>query len=56
MNDPIKVLNITKSWGSKTKIEGISTVIMSLYRNMNHNNIQFHVANINPNESILMRK
>lgn len=52
MNNPIKVLNITKSWGSKTKIEGISTVIMNLYRNMNHDNIQFHVANINLNDSV----
>lgn len=48
----VKVLNITKSWGSTTKYEGISTVIMNLYKHMNSNLIQFDVANINSNKSV----
>lgn len=47
----IKILNITKSWGSKTKIEGVSTVILNLYRNMEQSSIRFDIANINPNKS-----
>lgn len=48
----VKVLNISKSWGSKTKIEGISTVIMNLYGHMDHNKVCFDVANINLDDSI----
>ena len=52
MRKMLKILNITKSWGSNTKIEGISTVILNLYRNMEQSSIRFDIANINPNESI----
>lgn len=52
MRKMLKILNITKSWGSNTKIEGISTVILNLYRNMDQSSIQFDIANINPRESI----
>lgn len=44
-----KVLHISSSWGSPTGIEGISMVIMNLFRNMDNTKIVFDIVSFNDN-------